>query len=206
MKLHYKNCGLENVWLLNGYKSHETKYGTGYSYEDIDGLYKAIAVAVCTSNLEITPEAFRFLRKRLKYSQEEIGKECGCTSQAVAKWEKGTSGIPVAASRLLRLVCLASFSPNISLRDAMDLRTNHATGRIELEYVDSKWLVVGAEIAAADKLDIFFEKFENGNQFSAAYVDDLMIRMAPEYGQPPFIVEATSTEFNQGYLESIGRV
>lgn len=110
MALHYKSCGLANVWLKSGYKAHETKYGTSYSYEDIDGLYCAIAIQLCVGQKEIAPDALRFLRKRLGYSQGELGAEFGYTSQAVAKWEKGTSKIPVAVSRLVRLLCLNKLS------------------------------------------------------------------------------------------------
>jgi transcriptional regulator with XRE-family HTH domain len=204
MKLHYKSCGISNVWLLSGYKTHETKYGKAHSYEDIDGLYQAITIALCTFDWKMPPEAIRFLRKRLGYSQEEFGKEFGCTSQAVAKWEKGTSGIPVAVDKLVRLFCLERFAPSMLLHEAITLRHRPTTDRIELEYIDSKWVVAGIKMSRSDEVDEFFEKFENGNQLSAAYVDDLMIKMTPAYANQSIIFDGTSTDSNQSYSEVLG--
>jgi len=182
MKLHYRSCGLSNVWLLNGYKSYETKYGTGYSYEDIDGLYRAITVAVCTFNWKITPNVMRFLRKRLGYSQEEFGKEFGCTGQAVAKWEKGASNITDAVSKLARIICLARFSPNMMLHEVIEQPLSDNIDSLEFEYVHSTWSVAGKKKSPYSE-EVYFEKYENESQLSIAYVDDLMVRMSPEYGK-----------------------
>jgi DNA-binding transcriptional regulator YiaG len=208
MTFHYKSCGISNVWLLSGYNTHETKYGEAHSYADIDGLYQAITIALCTVDWKMKPEVIRFLRKRLGYSQEEFGKEFECTNQAVAKWEKGTTAIPVAVARLVRLICLERFAPsNMSLHEAITLRHRPTTDRIELEYVDLKWTVAGAKTSSIeDKIDAFFEKFENGNQFSEAHVNDLMIRMTPAYNKPSFIFGGSSTDSNQNYLETIGSI
>lgn len=150
MALHYKSCGLTNVWLKSGYKAHETKYGISYSYEDIDGLYCAIAIQLCVGQWEVKPEVLRFLRKRLGYSQGELGAEFGCTSQAVAKWEKGTSKVPVAVARLVRLLCLNKLSPSKSLHDAFEANNTLPMDRLEFEYTNSMWKFVGARLTMPD--------------------------------------------------------
>lgn len=150
MALHYKGCGLANVWLKSGYKAHETKYGTAYSYEDIDGLYRAITLHLCASRYEITADVLRFLRKRLCFSQGELGAELGYTSQAVAKWEKGTSNIPIAVTRLVRLLCLNKLSPCMTLHDAFESNNTLSEGRLEFEYTNSVWKAVGAEVVMSD--------------------------------------------------------
>jgi len=150
MALHYKGCGLANVWLKSGYKAHETKYGTAYSYEDIDGLYRAITLHLCASQHEITTDVLRFLRKRLGFSQDELGVELGYTSQAVAKWEKGASNIPVAVARLVRLLCLNKFSPCKTLHDAFESNNSLSVDRLEFEYTNSVWKAVGAGVAMSN--------------------------------------------------------
>ena len=40
---HYTECGLNKVWLLSGYQSHDTPYGKGVSIQNADGLHEAIA-------------------------------------------------------------------------------------------------------------------------------------------------------------------
>jgi len=156
MVLHYKGCGLANVWLKSGYKAHETKYGIAYSYEDIDGLYRAITLHLCTSQYEITADVLRFLRKRLCLSQGELGAELGYTNQAVAKWEKGTSNIPVAVARLVRLLCLNKFSPCITLHDAFESNSTLSESRIEFEYTNSVWEAVGADVVMPDVQTYFY--------------------------------------------------
>jgi len=41
--LHYTACGLDNVWLANGFTIKETKYGKGVSIDDVDGLHRLLA-------------------------------------------------------------------------------------------------------------------------------------------------------------------
>ena len=40
---HFTICGLNNVWLVNGYREKYTKYGKSTSYEDIGQLEKLIS-------------------------------------------------------------------------------------------------------------------------------------------------------------------
>ena len=35
---HYRESGLDNVWLVNGYKKHKTSAGPAVSFEDVDAL------------------------------------------------------------------------------------------------------------------------------------------------------------------------
>lgn len=170
MSLHYKVCGLNNVWLKSGYKTHETKYGTSFSYSDIDGLYRAIAIHLCHCRAAMTPDTLRFLRKRLELSQTELGEDFGYTSQAVAKWEKGTSKIPLTVSRLLYLLCLKKFEPDISLREAFEISA-HPCDRMEFEYIGNKW-----------KLSHSNEKFMAHSEFLVGTIKSFSRTMG-DYGQ-----------------------
>lgn len=184
MALHYKSCGLTNVWLKSGYKTHETKYGIAYSYEDIDGLYSAITMQLCVSQREMGTDVLRFLRKRLGYSQSELGAELGYTSQAVAKWEKGTSKIPLAVTQLVRILCLNKFSPSTSLHDALKKNNTLSTERLEFEYIDSMWKVVGARVIVPDvQDDIVFLKC--ASNYPAYFVEGYLQSLA--FGKPASI-------------------
>lgn len=98
---HYTECGLRNVWLLNGFKWHDTPHGKALSIKDIDGLYDAIA-STLVEKRSLTGAEFRFLRKRLDMSQEGLGSWMGVDSQSVARWEKGRP--TRMAERFLRAV------------------------------------------------------------------------------------------------------
>jgi DNA-binding transcriptional regulator YiaG len=111
-------AGLPNVYLANGY----TITGEGEDREicirNIDGLYAAIAEALCMSTATLTPAELRFLRKRLEVSQEALGAQLGKTSQAVAKWEKSETTIPVADSVMIKMLWLQRCRPQMSLAKA----------------------------------------------------------------------------------------
>ncbi|MEY2632162.1 MAG: hypothetical protein RIR00_816 [Pseudomonadota bacterium] len=121
MNLHpYPGALLRNIWLQDGYLEHSTPFGQGVSYTDVEGLFRAIALALCLSPHQLDGDAVRFLRKRLDLTQEALGIEMGCSGQAVAKWEKGeVAMIPVAAARLLRLLVLARLTPDSPLNQAL---------------------------------------------------------------------------------------
>ena len=40
---HYTACGLDNVWLTNGYKIKATRHGEAVADNDVDGLHQLIA-------------------------------------------------------------------------------------------------------------------------------------------------------------------
>ncbi|KGK42947.1 hypothetical protein LH51_03460 [Nitrincola sp. A-D6] len=99
---HYRSCGLPNVYLKNGYTEHTTDYGPGVSIEDIEGLHKAIALAITESPTKMTGAEFRFLRKELNLSQKRLGDAMGVEDQTVAGWEKKQ---PTSmAGRLIRIL------------------------------------------------------------------------------------------------------
>ena len=41
---HYTECGLDNIYLINGFEAREYEGETFYSVRDIERLYKAIAL------------------------------------------------------------------------------------------------------------------------------------------------------------------
>ena len=63
-RYHYTECGLDYVYLVNGYTWHQTPYGRGVSIEDADGLHDAIALGVI-----ISPHALRVMQTRPRSSR-----------------------------------------------------------------------------------------------------------------------------------------
>lgn len=43
---HFTECGLDNVWLVNGYNEIDTAYGKAYSVTAADELLREIAIQV----------------------------------------------------------------------------------------------------------------------------------------------------------------
>ncbi len=117
---HYTECGLDNVYLLNGFAYHETPYGVGVAVANVDGLHLAIALDLIRGKRLLAGREVRFLRKELDLSQEGLGLFLGCSGQSVARWEKGQCEMPGAADRLLRLLYLERAQGNAQIEQMLE--------------------------------------------------------------------------------------
>lgn len=108
--LHYTACGLDDVYLLSGYKRHETAHGLGVSVKDVDDLHRAIADHLVREKKALTGKEFRFLRKYLALTQVNIGEILGVSSQTVARWEKGQTELDGPAEAAMRILVLHSLN------------------------------------------------------------------------------------------------
>lgn len=105
---HYKECGLPNIYLANGYDL-ETVDGDEYvSIHNVDGLWRAIAMNLVSSQKLLSPSAIRFLRGQMDYTQAELADLLGVDDQTVARWEKAKARLPGPADRAIRVFYLAS--------------------------------------------------------------------------------------------------
>lgn len=104
---HYTMCGLDNVWLENGYTETDTPYDKAVKIEDADELDRAIAMALVDKPEPLSGKEFRFLRQQLGMSQADVGSLLGSTDQTIARWEKGTIDLPVTADKLFRVIFMA---------------------------------------------------------------------------------------------------
>ncbi len=105
---HYTQCGLDYVYLLNGYKIDRTPYGPGVSIQNVEGLHHAIAEFLVWNKALLGGKEVRFLRKLLDLTQVELGVFLGCSHQSVARWEKGQSEVNGAADKMIRFLYLGS--------------------------------------------------------------------------------------------------
>ncbi|MCZ6870839.1 MAG: transcriptional regulator [Gammaproteobacteria bacterium] len=101
---HYTNCGLDYVYLKNGYTIYETEEGGGVAIEGADGLHAAIARAIVTAPHILRGQELRYLRSMLDISQSGLGEVLGVSRPTIARWE-GLPQEPISASsdRTLRL-------------------------------------------------------------------------------------------------------
>ena len=66
---HYRECGLRNVWLVNGYDEHDTPYGLGVAIHDLEGVHHAVAHGLVSKGGKLTGAELRFLRQEMGISQ-----------------------------------------------------------------------------------------------------------------------------------------
>jgi len=106
--LHYTACGLDDVYLVNGFTREEIDGEDAVAIEDLDSLWKAIGLALVKGRKTLTPKEARFLRHHMDLTQAELGGELRVSDQTVARWEKGGTPIPGPADVALRMLFLAS--------------------------------------------------------------------------------------------------
>ena len=100
---HYKESGLDTIWLVNGFARHQTGYGSAISITDVRGLHKALAKMLVDAPRPLNGAEFRFLRNELELSQRRLGELLNCDEQALARWEKArTRPVKGAAERMIR--------------------------------------------------------------------------------------------------------
>lgn len=118
---HYDTCGLDNVYLVNGYDIVETVYGRGVAIHDVDGLHRIIGSHVVGLKRPLSGKEFRFLRIEMDMSQKALGAILGKSDQAVALWEKGDK-VPRAEDLLIRQLYIETvLDDNPLLTDLVEL-------------------------------------------------------------------------------------
>lgn len=144
-RFHYQSCGLDNVFLLNGFEIRELDGSRAVAIHDLEGLHRAIAEQLVQKPAPLTGKEFRFLRVEMDFSQKALAGLLGVTDQSVAKWEKGqTKSITKTADTLIRLFArerLLKRDGSIFefVRDMSEL-DRHVDGvRLELTETDQGW-------------------------------------------------------------------
>ncbi|MDX2142895.1 MAG: helix-turn-helix domain-containing protein [Rhodospirillaceae bacterium] len=139
---HYRESGLDNVWLLNGFERHKTSEGSAMSFKNIDGLHQTIARALIAKSSRLTAKEFRFLRTELDLSQKALGDVIGASEQAVARWERGITPVPAAEDRLLRALYREHADGNAKLWEmasALGARDDSQELRLKLRHGRQAW-------------------------------------------------------------------
>ena len=147
----YTACGLDNVWLPNGYQVKATRHGEAVAVNDVDGLHQLIANTLIDKPGRLTGKEFRFLRTQLGLSQEALGTLLDFSENAVSLWERKDT-VPAACAQWLRMSVLAKLHGNTQLADAM-ARTKPSLkldfSKYLLNEVNGKWTlsVVNDQVA-----------------------------------------------------------
>ena len=141
---HYRECGLRNVWLTNGFDQHETAYGPGIAIHDLPGLHRAIGRGLISKGGRMTGNELRFLRREMALSQAKLATLLGNEAQTVALWEK-RGGQPKIADRFIRALWREQDEGNAQIRDMIerlaDMDEAEGNARIVVEQDDGEWRV-----------------------------------------------------------------
>ena len=103
---HYVECGLNDVWLMNGFERHDSPRGQSISIKDIDALHQAIGEHLSRNKRDLTGAEIRFLRQEMLMSQAVLARLLDVKELTVHRWETGKSSAPRAAEALIRFLYL----------------------------------------------------------------------------------------------------
>jgi putative transcriptional regulator len=140
--IRFTDGGLRNVYLQNGYIEQDTPYGKGVSYHDLDGLIKAICLALTKKPGKLTGAEFRYIRNNMLMSQKSLGEMLGCSEQAIAKWEK-LGKIPKVADGIIRMIYAAKNDGHekiITSIEYLNLFDRIANSKIIISEKRKKWV------------------------------------------------------------------
>jgi putative transcriptional regulator len=101
---HYKECGLSNIYLVNGFNYIETHIGKAISVNNIDCLHKAIGLYLISTVKDLSGEEIRFIRHEMLMSQKTLSVLLGVSEQEIHRWENGKVKISKPSESLLRLL------------------------------------------------------------------------------------------------------
>jgi putative transcriptional regulator len=125
-KLLYNACGLDNVYLLNGFHVVETRRGKSYRIDDIQGLHQAIGAYLIRQKRSLIGKELRFLRHQLGLSQPALANLLGESEQSVARREKRRKAWkkPTPQDRMLRYMFEQRLSGNERLEEFLQSLVN----------------------------------------------------------------------------------
>ena len=141
----YTGCGLENVFLKNGYTIKHSSFGRTVSIDDIQGLHCAIAMDILRQKTSMNGQQFRFLRKEQDLTQAELAAILGVTEQTVAAWEKQKrEAVQTMADISMRAYYLAHVQALRSQQQVFPSPAEKPIDSFSFEHNDSGWLTKAA--------------------------------------------------------------
>jgi putative transcriptional regulator len=147
MSYHYTESGLDNIYLLNGFKIHRTPYGKGVSIENTAGLHRMIGRWLVDLPNPLNGAELRFLRLEMDLSQARLAAIIGSTEQSVRRWEKARlQPVQGPADRIVRALYNEYVGGDGSLRRMVDrlAELDHVKDpKAQLRLAKADWKLAG---------------------------------------------------------------
>lgn len=145
---HYVECGLDNIFLLNGVEIIKTETGEEIFIHDINGLHKTIGKILVSKPGLLTGKEIRFIRHILDLTQTRLANILGCDYQTILRWEKDKGLISKAADFIIKTLFIAYVSSETGDRNLyekineiadLDAREAHELSSMKFEEVAHQW-------------------------------------------------------------------
>ena len=151
-KYHYTECGLDNVYLINGVEITKTKDGSEEIFiHDIHGLHKAIGKTLVFKRGLLAGNEIKFIRTTLDLSQTSLGRLLGLDYQSILGWEKNKTPISKTADHFLRIIFFSYLNRETDcsvydkINEIADIDAEEVEVRdIELKEIGDEWRLSAA--------------------------------------------------------------
>ena len=101
---HYTECGIDDVYLVNGFEFVDAPQGRQVIIQNIDGLHMVIGELLVNQKKDLNGSDIRFLRHEMLMSQASLAKLLDVAEQTVHRWESGKTDISTPAGFVIRLL------------------------------------------------------------------------------------------------------
>lgn len=102
---HFKECGLDYVYLVNGYTiEDDSDYGECITIHNAEKLHKEIAKAVLLYKPHLEAQEVRFFRSLLRLTQEQLASKLGVDRRQIIRWESGETTVTESIDGFLRII------------------------------------------------------------------------------------------------------
>lgn len=140
----YTECGLDNVWLVNGYKARKTAYGPAVAVENVSELHKAIGTALVEKPGRLTGKELRFLRIEAGLSQKGFARIVKTDEDGVSRWERDINKVPGGVDVLMRALYREHQTGKAEILDLVKTldgqnKAEQRIDRLKLRYIKSDW-------------------------------------------------------------------
>jgi len=138
----YTTCGLEGIYLRNGFNEIETPDGIATSIHNIEDLHRVIGLSIICGQAILSEREIRFLRKEMDLSQKHLARIFGIAEPSIRHWESGRGKISGPADKMLRVLYRDSVEKGEvreMLEHLSDLNVNAHRERMELEETGNGW-------------------------------------------------------------------
>jgi DNA-binding transcriptional regulator YiaG len=139
MPYHYKESGLDNVILQNGFTIRQTPYGETVSIKNVDALHQLIARTLIQQR-EINGAEFRFLRREIGKTQAQLADLFRMEEQTISLWERDRKrSIPPLAGVMLRLLYAEHIGLKPKIERTIRAQTRSKKKTVRLDRAAHRW-------------------------------------------------------------------
>jgi len=112
---HYRECGLDNVYLTGIAPENDDAGETIITIPYINKLLRAIAEGIVSHKKGISGAELRYLRTGMELTQAEFAVIMQKDKQTIGRWERGETPIDSASEAVIRRLAIEKLGLNVNL-------------------------------------------------------------------------------------------